>query len=189
MKRTIDNENMVDNINEKEYYDDISKNGGDIMSSKDILSACLKAVGKTQAETSALIGWSPQQLSARLVRNSMRADEFLLIMDAIGIDVKFFRKGTDKEIKEHVPGEGRRVKGVVDKVMYDTAMSDAIANNFYADGKNKYNDGRARELYVDSEGRFFFAEYCEGEENRDRINPVSALDAAEFTERYSKKNK
>ena len=159
------------------------------MSSKDILAMCLKAVDKTQADASALVGWVPQQLSARLVRNSMRADEFLEILDAIGIDVRFFVKENGKEVRSHVQGEGRRVKCVVDHITYDTEVSDAIANNFYADGKNKYNDGRARELYVDEEGRYFFAEYCESEESRDRINPVSPLDAAEFTERYGKKNK
>ena len=40
---------------------------------------------------------------------------------------------------------------MVDRVVYDTAESDALANNFYEDGENKFTDGEALELYIDKE--------------------------------------
>lgn len=154
------------------------------MKSKEALAAALKETGKTQAEAATKLGWSPQQLSARLVRNSLRADEFLDLMDAIGIDVVLKLQGTGSEVKAHISGAGRRVRRMVNKITYDTAASDALANNFYADGKNEYSDGKAMELYVDKDGRYFFAEYTNWEGAEDRITPVTANDAAAFIEKY-----
>ena len=45
----------------------------------------------------------------------------------------------------------RFIKAMVDRVVYDTAESDALANNFYEDGENKFTDGEALELYIDKE--------------------------------------
>ena len=73
---------------------------------------------------------------------------------------------------------------MVDRVIYDTAASDALANNFYADGKNEYSDGMAMELYIDQNGRYFFACYSNLEGVKDRILPISASDAATFIRRY-----
>lgn len=154
------------------------------MPANELIAAALKATGKTQAEAAAMVGWVPQQLSARITRNSMRADEFLDILSGIGIEIKLIVKETGETVQEHIPGAGRRVRRMVDRVLYDTSKSNALANNFYADGVNKYNDGRARELYINAEGRYFFAEYSDNEGEKDRINPISGTDAAEFIERF-----
>lgn len=180
----VDFEKNVDNINEMAYYKCSNENGGEDMPSKEMFIAALKATNMTQAEAAAKIGWVPQQISGRMSRNSFKADEWLEILNAIGIDVKLVVRETGKEVKELVPGAGRRVRRMVDRVLYDTGESTAIANNFYSDGVHKYNDGRARELYVDSEGRYFFAEYSENDGEKDRINPVSGTDAAEFIVKY-----
>ena len=157
------------------------------MTSKELVQTALRQVRISQAEAAARVGWIPQQLSSRLVRGSLNADEFLNVLDKIDVDFVMINRKTGKEIRKIATGEGRRVKRMVDGVTYDTSYSEALANNFFADGKNKYNDGRARELYIDSEGRYFFAEYSENNGTKDRINPVSASDAAEFLERYLEK--
>ncbi len=180
----IDFEKSIDNINDS-VYDECSKaNGGATMPAKELIAAALKSTGKTKAEAAAKVGWVPQQFSARMTRNSLRADEFLDILAGIGVEVLLVVKETGEEVREHIAGAGRRVRRMVDKVLYDTAESNAIANNFYSDGVNQYNGGRARELYIDSEGRYFFAEYSENDGEKDRINPISGADAAEFIERY-----
>lgn len=177
----------LDNFTEM-VYDGNSQNdtsyGGDLMKANDVLAAALRATRKTQAEAAARVGWMPQQLSARLVRNSMRADEFLNLLEGLGIEITLTVKETGEVVRTHIPGAGRRVKGMVDRIIYDTASSDALANNFYADGVNKYTDGKALELYIDKEGRYFFAEYTNWEGGKDRISPVSARDAAAFIEKY-----
>lgn len=154
------------------------------MSSKEILKAACKATGVTQNEGARRIGLTKQQLSSKIMRGTLRADEFLELLDAIGIDVEFKVRETDSAIKILIPGMGTRVRCMVDKVIYDTAASDALSNNFYADGVNKFTDGKAMELYIDKEGRYFFAEYSEWEGVKDRITPVSASVAAAFIEKY-----
>lgn len=153
------------------------------MSSKEILTAAYKATGITQSEGAKKIGWTKQQLSSKLIRGTLRADEFLNLLDAIGVDVEFKVRGSDQNIKARVPGMGRRVRCMVDKVIYDTAASDALSNNFYADGVHEYTEGRAMELYVDKDGRYFFAEYSDWEGVKDRITPVPASAAATFMEK------
>ena len=180
----IDFGKSIDNINGLVYDECSNANGGVMMPAIELIAAALKATGKTQAEAAAKVGWVPQQFSARMTRNSLRADEFLDILDGIGIEVQLVVRETGQPVKEHISGAGRRVRRMVDRVLYDTAESDALANNFYSDGVNQYNDGRARELYIDHEGRYFFAEYSENDGEKDRINPVSGTDAADFIERY-----
>ena len=178
-------EEIVDFISVSVYdTENAASNGGVSMTSKEAIIAGLKAAGTTQAEAATRLGWSAQQLSGRLIRNSMRADEFLDFMDAIGIDVTFTVRESGEALKTHIAGAGRRVRAMVDKVKYDTEAASALANNFYADGVNEYTDGKAMELYVDDEGRYFFAEYTNWEGVKDRITPVSARDAAVFIDKY-----
>lgn len=178
-------EENIDFVSDSVYdTENEALNGGVAMTSREALSVALKGTGKTQAEAAVKMGWVPQQLSARLMRGSLRADEFLEIMDAIGVDVILKVRDTDEVLRTHVTGAGRRVRAMVNRVIYDTEAADALANNFYADGVNEYNDGKAMELYIDREGRYFFAEYTNWEGAKDRITPVVASDAAAFIERY-----
>ena len=154
------------------------------MDAKDAIFAALKSVGSTQKEAAAKIGWTPQQLNVRIAKGTLRADAFLELMDKIGVDVALTNRSTGKEIRLPTEGVGRRVKAMVDLVVYDTAESDALANNFYADGKNEYTDGMAMELYIDRNGRYFFACYSNLEGVKDRIQPISASDAAAFIRKY-----
>ena len=167
-------------------YDEVNiiTDGGVTMTSKDLLAAALRGTGKTQAEAAANVGWVPQQLSGRLTRNSLRADELLELLEGIGVDICLVDKDTGKIIRTHIKGYGRRVKCMVDRTVYDTASSDALSNNFFADGVNEYTDGKALELYIDKEGRYFFAEYSSWEGAKDRITPVNADAAAAFIKKY-----
>lgn len=156
--------------------------GGGRVTAKDALVSALGRTGHTQESAAKLVGWTGQQISQRLQRNSMRTDEFLSLMDAIGVDVTFTVRATGEILKDHKSGHGRRVKATADKVLYDTAASDALANSFYEDGVNEYKDGEACELYVDRRGRYFMAEYHE--DGKDKIRPVSPSVAAAFIEKY-----
>ena len=44
-------------------------------------------------------------------------------------------------------------------------------------------DGKGSELYIDSEGRYFLAEYTSFEGVKDRIIPLTANDAAAYIRR------
>ena len=183
----VDFEESIDKISNLVYDDSNdteTSNGGEGMNAKDMLLAALRETKTTQAEAATKVGWMPQQLSQRIVRNSIRADDFLSLLEAIGIEVTLTVRDTGDPVRVYVKGAGRRVKAMVDRVTYDTAASNAISNNFYADGVNEYTDGKAMELYIDKEGRYFFAEYSNWEGGKDRISPVSAAEAAAFIEKY-----
>ena len=183
----VDFEESIDKISNLVYDDSNdteTSNGGEGMNAKDMLLAALRETKTTQAEAATKVGWMPQQLSQRIVRNSIRADDFLSLLEAIGIEVTLTVRDTGNPVRVYVKGAGRRVKAMVDRVTYDTAASNAISNNFYADGVNEYTDGKAMELYIDKEGRYFFAEYSNWEGGKDRISPVSAAEAAAFIEKY-----
>ena len=183
----VDFEESIDKISNLVYDDSNdteTSNGGEGMNAKDMLLAALRETMTTQAEAATKVGWMPQQLSQRIVRNSIRADDFLSLLEAIGIEVTLTVRDTGNPVRVYVKGAGRRVKAMVDRVTYDTAASNAISNNFYADGVNEYTDGKAMELYIDKEGRYFFAEYSNWEGGKDRISPVSAAEAAAFIEKY-----
>lgn len=184
-KIMVDFDETLDNLSALEYYEDNTEmDGGEQMTSKEVLASALRSTGKTQAEAAANIGWAPQQLSARLSRNSLRADEFLNLLEGLGIEFTLTVKESGQVIRSHIQGAGRRVKCMVDRITYDTAASDALSNNFYADGANMYTDGKALELYIDKEGRYFFAEYSSWEGVKDRITPVTPETAAAFIEKY-----
>lgn len=184
-KIMVDFDETLDNLSVLEYYEDNTEtDGGETMTSKEVLAAALRDTGKTQAEAAAKIGWVPQQLSARLTRNSLRADELLDLLEALGIELTLTVRETGKVIRSHIQGAGRRVKGMVGRITYDTAASDALSNNFYADGESMYTDGKALELYIDREGRYFFAEYSSWDGVKDRITPVTPETAAEFIKKY-----
>lgn len=171
-----------------------TSNGGDIMEaseekkkesiSKRLLDLATEKTGTTRADAAAKIGWSPQRLNNRLSRNTLSADDFFEIMDGIGVEITLAVRETQDVLKFNVKGAGRRVVGIVNGVKYDTAKADAVSNSFYADGENEYYDHMAKELYIDADGNYFFAEYCDYENAKDRIIPIQASEAADFIEKY-----
>lgn len=154
------------------------------MTAKEWIMAALHTADMTQAELSSKLGWPPQKLNRRINQNTLRADEFLQIMDMIGVNVSFSIKESGAQVRAHLRGYGRKVKQMVNGVSYDTAASDALSNSFFADGENEYTDGRAMELYISKEGRYFLAEYSTFEGAKDRIVPCSAEEAASFITKH-----
>lgn len=155
------------------------------MNTREVLNAVLPAIGKTQADMAASIGKTPQQLSQRMVCKTLRTDDFLEAMENLGIEVIFKVKETGEIVKFRKKGHGRRLKGMADHVRIDTAAADALSNSFYADGVNEYDsNGEAQELYVDTEGKYFMAEYNAIDPAKDRIRSVPAHIAAAFIEKF-----
>ncbi len=162
----------------------IVPSGGDTMTAKEILEAVLRDTGTSKSAAAAKIGLLPQAFSSRLRMKTLRADDFLELMEALGVEVTYTIKETGEAIRIRIPGAGRKVRKMVNGIIYDTSASSALSNNFYSDGLNEYTDGMARELYKDSENRFFFAEYSTLDGVKDRIIPITANDAAEFIKKY-----
>ena len=81
-------------------------------------------------------------------------------------------------------GHGRRVRQVVNGVLYDTHKADMLCGDFYRDGINEYIDGMAFELYVDCFGRFFVARYTDWENGSDSITTIGKEDAYKLYRKY-----
>ena len=155
------------------------------MDTIEALGIILPAMGKTKTEVASMLGWNSQMFSARLERKSLRLDDFFRMMEGLGVEVVFQKKDTGEIIKGRPVGHGKRLRGMVDGVTYDTDQANVISNSFYEDGENEYNkDGEAQELYVDDEGRYFMAEYKLGRDPVGKIRVIPANVAALFIERY-----
>lgn len=155
------------------------------MTTREIMDAAMEATGLTQVAAAKKMNWTAQQLGQRFIRESFKTDEFLKLMDVMGIDVKFIVRETGEELKKKVKGHGRRVRAMSDGVTYDTEMSEVLANSFYEDGINEYGiDGHAQELYIDKNGRYFLAEYSNVEGEKDRVRSIPGNIAAAFIEKY-----
>ena len=59
------------------------------MTSRELMDAALAKTKNSQAWLARQMGWTPQNFNLRLNRNSIRADEFLALMDVLGVDVTF----------------------------------------------------------------------------------------------------
>ena len=153
----------------------------------DVLEAALKSVGKTQADAAHALGLTPRQFSQRKVNGTLRAADFLEILDAMGIDIKYYVRSSGEEIRLNKKGYGRRVRQMVNTVIYDTNNASAICNSFWADGIHEYTDGQAKELYLSADGTYFLAQYNTYEGVKDRILPISAKEAGDFMEMYKNK--
>ena len=155
------------------------------MTVKEVFNSVLPAMHLTQAEAAEKLGWNKQQISQKMVRDSLRARELLQIMDLNGVDVVFRNRETGEEIKIMSFGHGHPIKGMSDGVKFNTVHADALSNNFYADGVNEYDEnGEAQELYVDPSGRYFFAEYNMNDQKKERVRAVPASVAKAFIDKY-----
>ncbi len=155
------------------------------MVARDYLNAALESKNMFQEDGAAAIGWTPAKLSAILRRETLKADDFIALMDAIGMEIEFKDKETGEPLKIKASGYGRRLRGISDGIKFDTNAAEAISNSFYEDGVNEYGkDGRAVELYIDKQGRYFFAEYSINAGEKERIRSTSSSVAAAFIEKY-----
>ncbi len=181
-EKNLDNESGLLYNNRNSAVD-----GGVFMKAVDALTVALRATNTTQAEAAARVGWVPQQLSSRITRNSLKADEFFEVLEAIGVEVVLVDKSTGLAINLTSPK--RRVKKMVNRVIYNNVAATYVADNFYADGENEYGeDGYATELFVDKEGRYFFVDYHKDDPKQDEIRVTSKSAVDDFIEKYGKKN-
>ena len=155
------------------------------MRAKEVFEAAIKAKKMSIADVARILEVNACELGQKInIRESIKANDFFEILDAIGVGVVFFMKDTGAVLLN----DGRRTKrvvGVSDGVKYDTGDATLIATSFFADGEHEYGeDGKAQELYVDREGRYFIAEYSSNENERSRVRSVPYNMATAFIKQY-----
>lgn len=153
-------------------------------SMSEILKDALDAKGYSQREFAKKMGWTPQNFSQRLKKNSFTAEEWRNMAYKLGYEVRLVELESGIEFESRRKGHGRRVRQVVNGVLYDTHKADMLCGDFYRDGINEYIDGMAFELYVDCFGRFFVARYTDWENGSDSITTIGKEDAYELYRKY-----
>ena len=163
----------------KPYYQ-ISGTQADI---RELFSKTLEATGETMEDAANLLETSVIALNEKVyVRASIKMSELFTALELLGAEVEFYVEKTNQNLyweKED------RVMGMSDGVIYDTRESALLATSFYADGSNEFGeDGKAMELYVDKDNRYFFAEYNLDSDVKPRIKAAPVHVAYAFLQTY-----
>lgn len=119
-----------------------------------------------------------QCLNDRLGRDSFKASEFMSMLEIAGFEMVMTDRNTRSFVEKHSRGIGEHVSNVSHGKRYDTRCADALASTFYLNGKDKYTDGMAEELYITEDGEYFVALYEEGK--KPKIEFRTPLEAKAF---------
>ncbi len=144
-----------------------------------ILQAVMQTEGLTAVQISQKTGWKAAELRRKVRTNMFRLKEMEEILDCLGYElVPWNRKHGLIPGMRH-PGKGPRIRQMVRGVTYDTAASNALANDFNP-GASIYTDGVATELYIAGNGTYFFARYYEDAQYPNTIEPIPPELAQKF---------
>lgn len=148
------------------YTGCIEEIGGISMTVAEIAKELIKKSDLQQAEVARLMGWTPQNLSGRLSRNSLSAEDFRTLLDVIGYKAIIVEKDNQEEIKTRKKGIAPRLRMMVNGVKYDTYKADALCHS------EPIQDCMFHELYRTDEGKYFLAQVmlCDGAV--DSITPI-----------------
>lgn len=131
-----------------------------------------------QKDIAERLGLTQQNVSNKIRRNRLYAEEFKKIIEMLGYEIKIVKTETKDEIKTRRKGVGKRLRMMVNGVKYDTFKSDAICHS------NESEDMFC-ELYQDAEGRYFVAQYVQWDGGVSSISPISKEDAEKLIKKLS----
>ena len=136
------------------------------MNAEEMVKTALAIAEKTQRQLAQHMGWSPQNLSARLKNGSLSFDEVCKALRFCGYDVK--PVDTNGNALPRIGNSSsRRVSQTVNGEEYDTAKAESIGV-----GPAEEN-GMYMELFRKASGEFFLVSYSKEEAGHDRITPVT----------------
>lgn len=123
--------------------------------------------------------------------STMRYDDVERFLNGMGIEIVLKDGISGRVVDRNVGGYGRRVRAWIDGVDYDTHNASAVSTglntaSYKYGGTEKYNVPEPKELYRDSEGRWFYAVYGK---TKDYIKPITDDTAKKFIERYGRIDK
>lgn len=152
------------------------------------LEALIEHSGWEIEQVAKIINKTATKFKQRIACGNFRASEFLKIVEGMGYKPKYTIVKTNNVIsfKPRPMAHGRAVSCMVNGVIYSTSQSTALANDFYSDGEHEYNEGRATELYINKDNKYFFVDYTEFEGVKDRVIPITAEVARAFIKKHGR---
>lgn len=154
------------------------------MNASDIIRTAIRCSGTDQSGCARLLGWTRQKMSTKLLRNTITADEFLTILDVLGMELQIKPQTTD--VSGTVEPKLDYSQDVLQDIsQFDPAKASVINTTFYLDGQNKYTNGKAEELNVmydpkTGELKFYIITYFEQKRKRAITRAVSREEADAF---------
>ena len=150
----------------------------------EILEQVMRARGESKTGLAQKMGWYIQQLSQRMVRGSVRADEFLKMLAVMNVKLRLIMKEDERPINPIPPD--RKLRLMDEGSFYFTSSSEMIAHNYCAYGKKAYEEGGyLTVLCRDRDGRYFFADYNKDPE-KDRVRSADFETALDFVLKYGR---
>ena len=149
------------------------------MKALDYINEALIARGKSRLWLSKQMGLTPQNLSRKLLNNTITTREFLSALSHLGYEIKLIESEASELTTTRKRGVGPRVRQMIDGVIYDTFKAEALC---YTTPR----DGWFMELYKDDNGRHFVAHYTEWESGTNHISLCGEADAMGLCEKYGK---
>ena len=143
------------------------------MKASEILQDALKSTNIQNKEICNVIGIQPNSFSKKLTNNSFRAQELVDLLDAMGMEIKLIHRNTGSPVPLHIRGTGPRVVSIIDGEPFDTKHASAVC---YSD----IESGRYRELYRESNEKFFIVHYSVWDNEKPVVTACSPETAADF---------
>jgi len=122
------------------------------MKAADVVLDALRARSVTSKDMAEMMGVRPNTLSRKISENRLTANEFFFIAENLGYYVTLTDREGGNELKVRMRGTGRRVKRMLNGIIYDTSKADAVCHT-------TTENGWYIELYQDDQGRYFAAHY------------------------------
>ena len=152
------------------------------MTSTELIRSALIQSGKTQQEIADRVGWSKQNLSLHMKRNTVPFDMLTKILDICGFELSV-KNSDGGNLLHYGNGAGERLRCVIGGKVYDTAKSSAVAST-----DDYCGTGNLAELHIDPSGAYFLA--CYDNQAKDGcIVPVDTDGAKELAHRWENRSK
>lgn len=146
--------------------------------SSDMIRDALKAAGKSQKDLARYMGWSPQNLSGRLKKNTLTFDETIKALKFAGYRLQILDT-EGKGIPKFGNSEGPKLVQMIDGVTYDTGKAESICSS-----REGTSDDFYMELFKDPSGGYFIAHFQLWDGGYNHISPISEKGAVKFCRRY-----
>ena len=120
---------------------------GDRMTASEMITHAIEDRGVYKKDVASKMGWSAANLTNKLRRNTITADEFIKLADILGFNVQMANKGIELPVKKKTSRIGSRIVATVGDEQFDNSSAAQICHKTSSLSVDK-------ELYLDK-GKFF----------------------------------
>lgn len=121
---------------------------GDRMTASEMITHAIEDRGVYKKDVASKMGWSAANLTNKLRRNTITADEFIKLADILGFNVQMANKGIELPVKKKSSRIGTRIVATVGDEQFDNGSATQICHKTNSLTVDK-------ELYLSNKNKFF----------------------------------